>query len=114
MAIDPDGFIKARSLSKDTIPICAQTLSMIENSMRSFSIRQNGGTSNSTAKEQRSSLNYVTLCGIHSDSLTFSASVYLGLKSAFQERTSVLAYPLPFLCHFFCSEVIRNAFSCSA
>ena len=47
-------------------------------------------------------------------SLTFPASVYLGSKSAFQKRTSVLAYPLPFLCHFFCSDLIRKVLSCTA
>ena len=34
-------------------------------------------------------------------------------EHAFPKRTLVLMYPLPFLCHFFCSDLIRNALSCS-
>ena len=33
--------------------------------------------------------------------LTFPVSLYFRLEERFQKRTSVLAYPLPFLCHFF-------------
>jgi hypothetical protein len=56
---------------------------------------------------------YVTPCGIHSHSLTSSALVYLGLKTAFQKTDIGPSVPFAISLPLFCSEVIRNGFSCS-